>query len=221
MCTYIDVECFVSSFSYEHVVYILDALLYTLGTWPKPETQFILKDPLSPEEQRALDEKEKQEREKKEREERERKERREKERITREKKIKEGRDPDEIDLSEPLFIRTESEDERTQRYNAEFFRTASSPVAPKGPFEEAFPLAKQPHLLQPYALKEQLFASNQDQEMKDEDTPDTSSLPVSYLLLQNRYICITYNDSVQCTSTVHVCTTVCSMIAWYILDILV
>lgn len=169
-------------------MYILDALLYTLGTWPKPETQFILKDPLSPEEQKDLDEKERKERENKEREERERKERREKERIAREKKIKEGRDPDEIDLSEPLFIRTESEEERTQRYNAEFFRTASSPVAPKGPFEEAFPLAKQPHLLQPYALKEQLFASNQDQEMKDEDMPSSSSLPVSYLDLDSRYV---------------------------------
>ena len=64
-----------------------------------------------------------------------------------------------------FFTRSESitsasavDEEEVLRSNSQFFGTPASPVS-SGPLQEAFPLAKQPHLLKPYAKKEHLFRS--------------------------------------------------------------
>ena len=70
-----------------------------------------------------------------------------------------------LDTDEPknikFFLRSESvrAREEVEKSNEQFFETASSPGPTVNPLQEAFPLAKQPHLLQPYARKEHLFSS--------------------------------------------------------------
>lgn len=77
--------------------------------------------------------------------------------------------------------------EEIQKINAKFFGT--TPTSP-GPFgdplqQEAFPLAKQPHLLKPDARKEHLFQSprasmEREREGISQDTEPMEALPLSY-----------------------------------------
>lgn len=99
---------------------------------------------------------------------------------------------------ERFFARTESivdSEEEVQKCNAEFFGTAASPVPSSGPLQEAFPLAKQPHLLKPYARKEQLFSSpnptletSQKESKHDKSSCPPLELPISYVHLNKRYL---------------------------------
>ena len=75
--------------------------------------------------------------------------------------------------------------EEIQKINAKFFGT--TPTSP-GPFgdplqQEAFPLAKQPHLLKPDARKEHLFQSprgSMEREAPQQDEEPMEALPLSY-----------------------------------------
>ena len=103
---------------------------------------------------------------------------------------------------ERFFARTESivdSEEEVQKCNAEFFGTAASPVPSSGPLQEAFPLAKQPHLLKPYARKEQLFSSpnptletSQKESRHVKNSCPPLELPISYMHLNKRYLFLCY-----------------------------
>jgi E3 ubiquitin-protein ligase EDD1 len=89
----------------------------------------------------------------------------------------------------------DSREDLIRKCNEEFFRTsATSPLPMGGPFQEAFPLAKQPHLLKPNALKEQLFhspamdtsSSDRKQSQSDSKVTKPSDLPTSYFHLNTR-----------------------------------
>ena len=164
---------------YEHVVYMLDGLLYTLNHWPKAATELckiMQSDPgkvTSPS-----------------------------------KRIKTSSTGDEtMETEKPqetrFFSRSESIiiSEEVQKSNDQFFDTATSPVPTGDPLQEAFPLARQPHLLQPYARKEQLFNSPhplessegksmegicEEGEKDGQDNTFPSCLPLSYLHLKDR-----------------------------------
>ena len=70
-----------------------------------------------------------------------------------------------MDTNEPknlkFFLRSESlrAKEEVEKSNEQFFATASSPGPNHDPYQEPFPFAKQPHLLQSFASKQQLFSS--------------------------------------------------------------
>ena len=89
-----------------------------------------------------------------------------------------------------FFTRTESvsanSEEEVQRSNDQFFGEE------KGVFNrpvETYPLAKQPHLLQPYAQKEQLFGSGGRDSMGGmRDEISKTILPVSYSRNDSRYM---------------------------------
>ena len=120
--------------SYEHIVYALDGLMYTLTYWPTEATQLckleqIVATPTKTDEVDMI-------------------------------KKKFG-----MDSSEPkdlkYFLRTESlrAKEEVEKSNEQFFATASSPGPNHDLYQEPFPFAKQPHLLQSFASKQQLFSS--------------------------------------------------------------
>lgn len=138
-------------YGYEHVVYVLDGLIYTLNNWPKASSDDQSDSVLvtsSPTNQMSAS----------------------------------NSQPDEMQLEEVdhqvdkdgeqkasagirFFTRSESisyasakDEEEVLKSNSQFFGMPASPVS-SGPLQEAFPLAKQPHLLKPYAKKEQLFRS--------------------------------------------------------------
>ena len=91
-----------------------------------------------------------------------------------------------------FFTRSESvtlnSDEEVKRSNDQFFREEgvgfSHPV-------ESYPLAKQPHLLQPYAQREQLFGGGAGEGVNSERdkgaTTEKKLLPVSYSRTESRY----------------------------------
>ncbi len=89
-----------------------------------------------------------------------------------------------------FFTRTDSvsanSEEEVQRSNDQFFGEE------KGVFNrpvETYPLAKQPHLLQPYAQKEQLFGSGGRDSMGGmRDETSKTILPVSYSRNDSRYM---------------------------------
>lgn len=80
-------------------------------------------------------------------------------------------------------------DEEVKRSNDQFFREERSgfshPV-------ESYPLAKQPHLLQPYAQREQLFGGGASEGLSSERgksaTTEKKLLPVSYSRTESRYV---------------------------------
>lgn len=156
---------------------MLDALVYVLNKWPKSVTESLLSDQsyaskstnqIEEDDDDAMDGT-----------------------VT---------PPNKRSLSEERFFsRTdsiiESEEDLVRKYNADFFgSSATSPVATRGPLQEAFPLAKQPHLLKPNARKEQLFSSPHPETLSSDKKKQKSSkqsegeakLPVSYLHLNKR-----------------------------------
>ena len=120
--------------SYEHVVYALDGLIYTLTYWPKEASDICRLEQLSTT-------------------------------PTKMEEANEIRKKYGIDTDEPknikFFLRSESvrNKEEVEKSNEQFFATASSPGPGMDPYQEAFPFAKQPHLLRPFASKQQLFST--------------------------------------------------------------
>ena len=158
-------------------MYVLDALIYTLNKWPKEATNLLLSsnnlhsspatNEIEDTNDDAMDGT-----------------------VTPPKQ----RGPSE----ERFFTRTDSvidsEEDLVRKWNADFFgSSATSPVATRGPLQEAVPLAKQPHLLKPYARKEQLFNNPNPESSSDrkklKNTKQSESdvrLPLSYLHLDKR-----------------------------------
>ena len=152
--------------SYEHVVYALDGLIYTLTHWPKEATDICMLEQLSATPSKM-------------------------------EEIKKKYSIESFNESKGLkfYLRSESvrAKEEADKSNEQFFTTASSPGPSLGPLQEAFPFAKQPHLLQPFVSKEQLFSSprsntegveNNDSESMEHDSND--QLIVSYSHLDKR-----------------------------------
>ena len=192
-------------YGYEHVVYILDGLIYTLKNWPNvcsddqsdsvlltssPTNQLT---PLSSQPDKVQSE-------------------------GVDHQMEKGGDR-KSNQGIRFFTRSESitfasavDEEEVLRSNSQFFGTPASPVS-SGPLQEAFPLAKQPHLLKPYAKKEHLFRSPRPmflegadsnvnsggtwtgddgvtEEMDGEENGSSraSTLPVAYSQLDTRWV---------------------------------
>lgn len=172
--------------SYEHVVYALDGLLYTLTFWPQDATDIckleeLLITPSKSEEVDTI-------------------------------KAKYGIDTDEP-KNIKFFLRSESirAKEETEKSNEQFFTIASSPGPSNDPYHDSFPFPKQPHLLQQsFTSKDQLFGSprsNIEHESKNganngdhngggdggalekmEDDSSEQQLVISYSHLKRRYM---------------------------------
>lgn len=136
---------FFFTISYEHVVYALDGLLYTLTYWPQDATDICKLEELSviPSKSEEVDT----------------------------IKAKYGMDTDEP-KNIKFFLRSESirTKEETEKSNEQFFAIATSPGPSHDPYHDAFPFPKQAHLLQQsITSKDQLFGSprsNIDHEAK-------------------------------------------------------
>ena len=110
-----------------------------------------------------------------------------------------SQDAREKQKSARFFERSESitvAEEEVQKSNELFFGTPGSPGGQSsGPLQEAFPLAKQPHLLRSNAKKEQLFSNPRQPllEVGGDKAGESSvsleerrGLPVSYSHLQQQ-----------------------------------
>ena len=186
--------------SYEHVVYILDSLIYTLTKWPKIATDALTNADSATTTTSSLNN--------------ETAAREDKntgslnfELGTKEAKKASKMDTDHsqtstkrLEIQSRFFSRTESviassENElETQKSNSQFFSTTSTSSLPlessvffgpskvwgsqnfSQPLEEAYPLAQQPHLLKPYAKKQHLFSGcherSKDDGSRDEKEPE-------------------------------------------------
>ena len=196
---------YLSSRRYEHAVYVLDSLLYTLNNWPKAATALINQSELiltttnQMADQGTLNS-----------EPNDTSEAISMETNSQTQQTKGGR----------FFERTESiilgEESETHKSNEQFFGKEASldkaefvgPPNPWGhqienfsrPLIEDYPLAQQPHLLKPYAKKEQLFsptgrkgsdaAGRGENEGEGEESTGRGrrKLPVSYAQRKMRYV---------------------------------
>ncbi len=160
-------------YSYEHVVYALDGLIYTLTHWPKEATDICRLNQIADSPSR----------------------------IEEVNEIKKKYSMEVLSESKNVkyYLRPESvrAKEEADKSNEQFFTPASSPGPSLGPLQEAFPFAKQPHLLQPFVSKEQLFSSPARSNTDGIDTndaesmeQDSNSMPsiVSYSHLSKRLI---------------------------------
>ena len=138
------------SLRYEHVVYILDSLIYTLTNWPKAATPTLPSPPPTTTDKpvaATLDFSEEAD-----------------DAVMADEEDEESsaQDAREKQKSARFFERSESitiAQDEVQKSNEQFFGTPGSPGGQSsGPLQEAFPLAKQPHLLRSNAKKEQLFS---------------------------------------------------------------
>ena len=169
------------------MVYILDSLIYTLTNWPKTATPTLPSPPPTTSDNpvaAALNFSEETD---------------DAVMADDEDETPASQDAREKQKSARFFERSESitvaEDE-VQKSNELFFGTPGSPGGQSsGPLQEAFPLAKQPHLLRSNAKKEQLF-SNPRQPLLEvggdkagessESQEERRGLPVSYNHLQQQ-----------------------------------
>ena len=179
---------------YEHVVYMLDGLIYTLTNWPRgaaslanqsvsammtssaqPTNQSTEDDVLASEPKPSL------------------------------ASAQQPGGTSETPQGSRFFVRTESviigeEDPETRKSNKQFFGPQGASlqkpnfVGPPNswgaqveslsrPLNEAYPLAQQPHLLKPFAKKEHLFSSPPSREGSAEEERGSEGggrLPVSY-----------------------------------------
>ena len=138
-------------YGYEHVVYVLDGLIYTLKNWPKvcsddqSDSVLVASSPtnqltaLSSRPDKAQSEEVDHQ-------------------VERGGDQKSNRGIRFFTRSESITYASAMDEEEVLKSNSQFFGTPASPLS-SGPLQEAFPLAKQPHLLKPYAKKEQLFRS--------------------------------------------------------------
>ena len=140
-------------YGYEHVVYVLDGLIYSLKNWPKvcsdgqSDSVLVTSSPTNQSmalgsqlgKMQAEEEVDHQA-----------------EKDSRGEKSTQG--VRFFTRSESITYASAMDEEEVLRSNSQFFGTPASPVS-SGPLQEAFPLAKQPHLLKPYAKKEHLFRS--------------------------------------------------------------
>lgn len=200
--------------SYEHVVYMLDGLFYTLNNWPKAVIMATLNSNqskvndlsvLEPTNQsKATDNTELE---------------------SHQMEIDDNtRTTSRTESQYRFFKRTESvtittgDDPEILRHNEQFFGTdgtattlaleqpelAGPPTPWRGaqdgrfsqPLNEAYPLAQKPHLLKPFAKKEHLFSSSMlssegsSEPERVEEKDDGPRLSVSYSNPTTRYKCI-------------------------------
>ena len=196
--------------SYEHVVYMLDGLIYTLNNWPKAVVTATLNSSQSeanvfsifePTSQTATSDSSKLE--------------------SHQMEIDDNsRNTSRTESQCRFFHRTESvtittgDDPEILRHNEQFFGTdgtattlaleqpelAGPPTPWRGaqdgrfsqPLNEAYPLAQKPHLLKPFAKKEHLFSSSISSEgsselERGEEKGDRPRLSVSYSNPVTRY----------------------------------
>ena len=191
------------TYRYEHVVYMLDGLIYTLNNWPKAVVTATLNSSQSEAEESSVFEPTNQNT------------------ANDSSKVEShqmevddnSRTASKTESQSRFFQRTESvtittgDDPETLRHNNQFFGTdgtattlaleqpelAGPPTPWRGaqdgrfsqPLNEAYPLAQKPHLLKPFAKKEHLFSSSVSSEgsselEKGEEKGARPRLSVSY-----------------------------------------
>ena len=201
--------------SYEHVVYMLDGLIYALNNWPKAVVMATLNSNQSEAESSVFEPTNQN---------------------TASDSSKLESHQMEIDDNSKTASRTESQyrffqrtesvtittgdDPEILRHNDQFFGTdgtattlaleqpelAGPPTPWRGaqdgrfsqPLNEAYPLAQKPHLLKPFAKKEHLFSSSVSSEgsselERGEEKGDRPRLSVSYSNPVTRYTCMCMN----------------------------
>ena len=201
---------FTHTHSYEHVVYMLDGLIYTVNNWPKTIVTTSLNSNQSgasessifePTNQNTASDNSKLE--------------------SHQMEVDDNsKTTSKTESQYRFFQRTESvtittgDDPEIQRHNEQFFGTdgtattlaleqpeLAGPPTPwraqdgrfSQPLNEAYPLAQKPHLLKPFAKKEHLFSSSISSEGSSElERGNRPRLSVSYSNPITRYACTLY-----------------------------